>query len=182
MEYLMDWAKALAVFGGVVVGIFAVFSSSWVWLRRQILGWGGSVLCGFGTILIVASIFRTVTFNVSPSSGLEFKLAELQKQLEAVSASVNETKLDVQRTQAAIKAPSAQFAAFAKDLNFVAFRVEQIEKNSQDATILTKLNDLQNTTGLLSQRFERIDNLLRSTGSGTNPNQPIPLPFPPKQQ
>src|SRR5262249_47751187 len=80
-EQVMDWAKAVAVFGGVLVGIFAVYASSWVWLRQQRFGRGSAVLCLFGTILIVAPIFRDINL-LSEAKEISSQLPNLQLRVE----------------------------------------------------------------------------------------------------
>jgi hypothetical protein len=128
-EEVMQWAKAAAVVGGVVVGIFAVFSPSWVWFRKQLFGWGSAVLCLFGTVLIVSSIFRTVNVAVAPS-GLELKLAELEKQMAESRAAINETNRKFTQVTASFSSANSQSAELTKiknDLQQLANKIQQSE-------------------------------------------------------
>lgn len=131
MESIMGWAKALAIFGGVIVGIFAVFCPSWVYLRRQVIGFGALALCGFGTILIVASVFREVSFSAAPTK-VEFKLAEIQGQLQTLAASVQSAKAEIERVQVAarVSQDAPQFASITQQLDALSTKVEAMELQS----------------------------------------------------
>lgn len=98
-------AQDIAILAGVCVGVFAVFSPSWVWFRKQLFGWGGGVLCAFGTVLIVASIFKTVSLGVGPN-GMDLKLgqqiAELQKQVADVKTAASETNQKMAQVTSAV--------------------------------------------------------------------------------
>ncbi len=100
-----ELAQDIAILAGVCVGVFAVFSPSWVWLKKQLFGWGGGFLCAFGTILIVASIFKTVSLALGPS-GVDFKLGqqitELQKQVADVKTATLETNQKVAEVTSAV--------------------------------------------------------------------------------
>jgi hypothetical protein len=131
---LMQWAKAAAVSGGVVVGVFAVFSPSYVWLKKQVFGWAGVVLCGFGTILIVASIFHNVTF-LANLNGLEFRLAELQAQVvetRKLAATTNQELAHIAAAQGN-QVSGAQLAKLQKDIEQLGFKVTQIGSTSEAA-------------------------------------------------
>lgn len=84
---VLEWTKAIGILGAILLGGFAVFSPSWVWLRLRLFGWGGAVLCGFGTILLVSPIFRNIHFVVDTQK-LELKLSALESQLSQVHQTV----------------------------------------------------------------------------------------------
>lgn len=98
-ENILEWAKALGIVGTIVFGGFAVFSPSWVWLRRNLFGWGGAVLCGLGTVLLVSPIFRNIHFVVDTQK-LELKLTALQAQLNEVRGSLTVLDSNIQQANA----------------------------------------------------------------------------------
>jgi hypothetical protein len=84
---VLEWTKAIGILGAILLGGFAVFSPSWVWLRLRLFGWGGAILCGFGTVLLVSPIFRNIHFVVDTQK-LELKLSALEAQLSQVHETV----------------------------------------------------------------------------------------------
>jgi hypothetical protein len=84
---VLEWTKAIGILGAILLGGFAVFSPSWVWLRLRLFGWGGAILCGFGTVLLVSPIFRNIQFVVDTQK-LELKLSALEEQLSQVHQTV----------------------------------------------------------------------------------------------
>jgi hypothetical protein len=84
---VLEWTKAVGILGAILLGGFAVFSPSWVWLRLRLFGWGGAMLCGFGTVLLVSPIFRNIQFVVD-TKRLELKLSALESQLSQVHETV----------------------------------------------------------------------------------------------
>jgi hypothetical protein len=88
---IVDWAKAVAVCGGVIGGLFAVFSVSWVWLRHHLFQiWAGAILCLFGTTLVVGPLFSRVNF-VSDGKRMEFRLGELERELSRTRTALEDT-------------------------------------------------------------------------------------------
>jgi hypothetical protein len=133
---LMQWAKALAVLGGVTVGVFAVFSPSYVWFKKQLFGWAGAILCGFGTILIVASLFHNITFIVDAPK-LEFRLAELQAQVAETKKLVASTNQELSRvaTLARDQASIAQIAKLQRDVEQLSNKISQVASTSDAALV-----------------------------------------------
>jgi hypothetical protein len=84
---VLEWTKAIGILGAILLGGFAVFSPSWVWLKLRLFGWGGAMLCGFGTVLLVSPIFRNIHFIVDTQK-LELKLSALESQLSQVNQTV----------------------------------------------------------------------------------------------
>lgn len=132
-----DLAQDVAILGGVFIGIFAVFSPSWVWLRKQLFGWGSGVLCAFGTILIVASIFKTVSLAMGPS-GIDFKLgqqiAELQKEVAEAKTATLQTNQKFNEVASALQSGStdraAQVAQVQQKLDQLSATVTQLTQTS----------------------------------------------------
>jgi hypothetical protein len=136
-----ELAQDIAVLGGVCVGIFAVFSPSWVWLKKQLFGWGSGVLCAFGTILIVSSIFKTVSLALGPS-GMDFKLErqldELQKQVADTKAAALETNQKFAEVTSALNqvgtAGAADVRGVQMELDHLSTKITQLAQTS-DATL-----------------------------------------------
>jgi hypothetical protein len=191
MDTLMDWAKAMAVFGGVIVGIFAVFSTSWVWLRHRVIGLWAIMLCGLGTVLIVASLFREVSFAAN-QKGVELKLAELQTQLKAITVSLEDTKEGIRTAQRSVppQISAAVSSNIGKELSNIAVRLDTLEKKSNAEAVLMKLNNIESKAAVLDQKIQSIDAALSnpaasSGGSRNNGNdskrlefQRLPMPAP----
>jgi hypothetical protein len=87
-------ARVVAIGTGIIFGAAAISSVSWVWLRRQIFAYGGSVLSITGIILIGLSIYKTVDVRAAPD-GIGIKLAEVEKLLkdQAEAQRAAQTKL-----------------------------------------------------------------------------------------
>jgi hypothetical protein len=142
-DNVMPWAKAVAVFGGVLIGIYAVFSPSYVWYKRQLFGWAGVVLCGFGTILIVASIFYNVTF-VASVKGVEFRLAEIEAKVEQTNkeiAAANKSlafaneQLRVAVLASRNEGSKAELAKVQKEIEQLGTMITEVSKTSADALV-----------------------------------------------
>ena len=126
-EAVMEWAKALAVVGGVCVGIFAVFSPSWVWFSKQIFKWGSALLCCFGTILIVSSMFRNVTLVVDAPK-LEFRLNQIAAQLTETQRALANANDQITRLAAAVGDPDISRIQFAR----LESRIDSVAKRLSD--------------------------------------------------
>jgi hypothetical protein len=146
-QSFFDWAQDIAILAGVCVGVFAVFSPSWVWLKKQLFGWGGGFLCAFGTILIVASIFKTVSLALGPS-GVDFKLgqqiAELQKQVVDVKTAALETNQKVAEVASAVNKIGADRIA----------EVSQVRQQLDQ--LASKLTQLTQTTSSTNEQIQRV--------------------------
>jgi hypothetical protein len=62
-------------YAGVVFGSAAIGTACFVWVRKQVFGYGGSALCLAGLVLLGLSIWHSVEFGVG-SNGLSFKAAQ----------------------------------------------------------------------------------------------------------
>jgi methyl-accepting chemotaxis protein len=154
-DAIMEWAKVAAVVGGVCVGVFAVYSPAWVWLRKQIFGWGSVVLCAFGTILIVASIFRNVTFVVDVPK-FEFKLAELQSDIAATKDAVAKATQEVDKLASEVattdSTKTTSFARLEGLLNDMSRRTNALETNLQRVA-----NQLSSQSSTIQQVSDKVD-------------------------
>ena len=99
------------------------------------------MLCGFGTILIVASIFHNVTF-VANIKGLELRLAELQAKIEETKQLAANTNQELARvaTIGNSEFSRAEFAKLQKEIEQLGFKVTEISSTS--AAALTGLRDI----------------------------------------
>lgn len=140
---VIQWTKALAILGGVVVGIYAVFSPAYVWHTRQLFGWGSAVLSGFGTVLIVASLFQTVSFRMGDA--IELRLAEIRKEVEATKVVAEASKREVARalTMLSSQPAKADIAQLQTQLEQLKMQVNQIGETSNSA--LTGLKSINAT-------------------------------------
>lgn len=155
-----EWAQDIAILAGVCVGVFAVFSPSWVWLKKQLFGCGGGFLCAFGTILIVASIFKTVSLALGPS-GVDFKLgqqiAELQRQVADVKAAALETNRKFAEVTSAVNKVGADRVAevgrVQQQLDQLSDKITQLTQAS-DSTAETMRRVLHQTPYIVPQQQE----------------------------
>jgi tetratricopeptide (TPR) repeat protein len=101
----MSWelVKLVAVLTGILLSAISVSSASWIWVRKQIFGYGGSALCSFGVILIGLSIWSNVQLSVSPSQGVDLKLSELEKAIASLTRTSDEMRA-VNETASAVDA------------------------------------------------------------------------------
>src|SRR4051812_5726549 len=85
-DTLNTFVKIAAIAAGVIFGSTSVGSACFVWVRRQLFGYGGSALCTAGVILIGLSIWHSVEFGVS-ATGINFKArVEIQRIIEDSNA------------------------------------------------------------------------------------------------
>jgi hypothetical protein len=63
-EGIMD-AQTLAIVAGILFGGIAIVVACFVWLRKQVFGFGGAALCIAGLLLLSLSIWRSVEVGVS---------------------------------------------------------------------------------------------------------------------
>ena len=133
---IVEWAKAIAVCGGVIGGLFAVFSVSWVWLRHHVFQvWAGGILCAFGTTLVIGPLYSRVSF-VSDGKRVEFKLGELERELSQTRTALEQTNkkytelaTDWQR----ITVSPSQVTKLQKDLDALSTKVTQVNAASETA-------------------------------------------------
>lgn len=85
-----DTVKLIAVLFGIGLAALSVSSACWIWVRKQLFGFGGSALCTSGVVLIGLSIWHNVQVSAPPSSGLEVRLSELEKALSQISTDYSE--------------------------------------------------------------------------------------------
>lgn len=57
---LFDWIKVAAFIAGLVFGGFAVGSTSWVWLKRNLISVAACWLATLGTVMIGMSIWQSL--------------------------------------------------------------------------------------------------------------------------
>jgi hypothetical protein len=158
-DQILEWTKAIAVLGGVTVGIFAVFAPSWVWLKRQLFGWGGLVLVPFGTILIVASMFRTVSLLVDAPK-LEFKLAALESELRQARTAIGQINTqiaaartgsgtgflalmqarddDIKKLQAEVGTVSMKITGLTKDIGYTVNQLKTLQSTTNNLELAIK--------------------------------------------
>jgi hypothetical protein len=141
MSDLYLYAQVAAVSAGIIFGAFAIFSPSWVWFKRQVFGWGGLTLGVLGTVLIVSSIFKSVTVIARPT-GFEMRFSELEKEVSETRKLVSQTNSGFEeiRTALAIAGPesAAQLAKVQKKLESLSANVEQV--NAATETALARWN------------------------------------------
>ena len=93
---VLEWTKVLVVIAGVAVGTYAVFSPSYVWHRKQIFTIGSGVLCAFGTILVLGSLYKDVTLSVGRKHKYMRERVEQEiKDVQIVAAEAKESAVTV---------------------------------------------------------------------------------------
>jgi hypothetical protein len=170
---VIQWGKALAIICGVLIGVYAVFSPARVWHTHQLFGWGGCALAGFGTILIVASLFQTVNFRMG--SAVELKLAELERKVDATQKAAEASNRQISRVVAsASEGPNNEaFAKLQKEMEKLGFRVEQIGQTSNAA-----LSGVRNIDAKI-QALPAVQKDERGSGGGGGSGPGIQNPFAP---
>jgi hypothetical protein len=98
-----EWIKVAAFIIGLCFGGFAVGSTSWVWLRKQLLTVSACWLATLGTGMIGMSIWQSIQIE-----GVGFKaiLSEILRSQEAY-------KKDLDASLAALEKQSEQLASTA---------------------------------------------------------------------
>jgi hypothetical protein len=114
-------AKIFAIFAGVVFGSVAISSASFVWVRKQVFGYGGSALCMAGVVLLGLSIWHSVEFGVT-GNGLSFKAAK-----DIVASAANSADEAAKAAEQAAKASVGPLA------NSDPVKKAQLLKASDDA-------------------------------------------------
>jgi hypothetical protein len=152
-DQLLEWFKPLAVIGGVCVGVFAVFSPAWVWLKTQRFSWGALALCLFGTILVVASLFRSGTVMVDAPK-IESRLAELEQNVARTQQTVGQTHERVVQLATALErgtGPQSQTVAnLETQINVLSQKLQQLDQPQPLASLETQIN-------ALSQKLQQLD-------------------------
>jgi hypothetical protein len=171
---IVDWAKAIAVCGGVIGGLFAVYSVSWVWLKHhRFHALGGTMMCVFGTLLVIGPLFSRVSF-VSDGKRMEFKFGELERELS--------------RTITALEDTNKKYGELTASLQRMNITPSQVTKLQQDIDqLVTKVNQANaqvNQVNAVSQtaleRFRIITNA--PPGLEGKPPSPQTAPYVPPQQ
>jgi hypothetical protein len=87
----MAWIKVAAFICGLVFGSYAVFSPSYIWMRRQLLPVTAVVLAGFGATLVAISVRQNIDgiiFKYKDVFELQTKIDEANKQLASLSGAI----------------------------------------------------------------------------------------------
>lgn len=81
--------KDLPVIFGIAVSVWIFGVTGWVWLTKQVLGWGGALLSVLATVMMGLSIWHHVDVEVSPTK-VTMQLSELQKNISEQGAQLSE--------------------------------------------------------------------------------------------
>jgi hypothetical protein len=107
-------ARIVAIGAGIIFGALAISSVSWVWFRRQIFAYGGSVLSVTGIVLIGLSIYKTVDVTAAPS-GIGIKLAEVEKLIQEQGETQKATQVKLAQLPSDIGPKLAQLDRTVKE-------------------------------------------------------------------
>lgn len=126
-------ARIVAIAAGIVFGACAISSVSWVWFRKQIFAYGGSVLSVVGVILIGLSIYKTVDVRAAPG-GIGIKLAEMEQMLKEQGEAQKSAQASLAKFPADIEAKIAALDRVVKEQG--AAQTARFEKIQKDGTPL----------------------------------------------
>lgn len=102
-----EWIKVGAFIAGLVVGAVAVFSPSWVWLRKQLISTPAVWLATLGTVMVTMSIWQSVQIE---GAGFKASITGLQARFDALDTATAELSRDIDAVQQAIARPRASTA------------------------------------------------------------------------
>jgi hypothetical protein len=160
-DNVVEWAKAVAIFGAIVFGGFAVFSPSWVWFRIQTFKLGSGLLLGFGTVLLVSPIFSNIYFSADANK-VELKLSALEAQVQQARTNLASLTKEItvlpakyaansQALENRVSTIQASLAAIEKEFPKYAALGNQVEKVRQTvATVEKSVKKIDNQTTLLA--------------------------------
>jgi len=147
----MSWVNVVAIAAGVAMGTFAVYSPSYVWLKKQIFGLGSVVLCSVGAVLIIGPIYRTVTV-VANGKGLELRLDKLQAEIQktavlaaAAQQQVAKQQETLDKVRAGGSVSTADFQKLQKQVEAVNGHLSTIARATDAA--LKGVQEVQTQTG-----------------------------------
>lgn len=133
---MADWeqgARIVAIGAGIIFGAAAISSVSWVWLRRQIFAYGGSVLSVTGIVLIGLSIYKTVDVRAAPD-GIGLKLSEMEGLLKEQGQAQKAAQASLARFPAELEARITALDKVVKEQG--AAQTARFEKIQRDGTPL----------------------------------------------
>lgn len=129
---VLDFVEIGAVLISVICGSLVILAIAHVWLRKQLLGWGGFALFGFATVLIVAPLFRTIELGAGTTTGVRLEAA--QKQVEKATIALEQASTRYALIASALqKQPGitpAEFADIKKELTNLTTRIDQLNANT----------------------------------------------------
>ncbi|MEL6869129.1 MAG: hypothetical protein AAFO81_04955 [Pseudomonadota bacterium] len=79
---------------GIVLGSVLIVSVAIVWLRKQVLGFGGLGMCVIGTLLMSLTIWQNVQLEVS-KDGATLKLAAIERRLDEAESRIEQTTAEL---------------------------------------------------------------------------------------
>lgn len=131
-----DWeqgARIVAIGAGIIFGALAISSVSWVWLKRQVFAYGGSVLSVTGIVLIGLSIYKTVDVRAAPD-GIGLKLSEMENLLKEQGQAQKAAQASLARFPAEIEARITALDKVVKEQG--AAQTARFDKIQRDGTPL----------------------------------------------
>jgi hypothetical protein len=108
---MQSWAYAV----GMVMGSVAVVSASYVWVKHQRFGVGGTFLSFVGVVLVGLSVWSRARVEIS-EGGLLAEFERLQQQLEEVTRTNDRVQRNLDSLQIRLAANERQFLAMARVL------------------------------------------------------------------
>lgn len=94
-----EWIKVGAFIAGLAVGAVAVFSPSWVWLRKQVISNAAVWLATLGTAMVTMSIWQSVQIE---GAGFKASITGLQARFDALDNATADLARDIDSVQQAL--------------------------------------------------------------------------------
>lgn len=125
---------------GIVIGALLLLAVAWVWIKKQIFGVGGSVMCFSGIALIGLTVWKTIQVDVSGGE-ITAKFEERVKQLDTGLANVNDRVNKVIDNNAAVSRDLASVATSvrANSQQFVALTNRLAQQRTVPANTLDSI-------------------------------------------
>jgi hypothetical protein len=156
----LEIIKPFAVVVGLLLSVAVILPAAFIWYRKQIFGYGGSVLVLSGLVLSGLSIWSNIEFSASPDKGVEVKLSELEQKVNQAEHSVNQAVASIRGLDQSVtsiqsdvsksKGLDQKLASLEKQLNQVT------ASNAKLASSVTTLNSelaLAQPSGGFSQSY-----------------------------
>jgi hypothetical protein len=138
----------IVIYAGLVIGALALISTCIVWMRKQVMGLGGTVLSLVGVVLMGLSIWKNVEISVD-KDGVEAKFRALEEQVGTVAAATRLATESVQKVAEARSADQARVADLVASLHTAGPRNELSAFRAEAAKPMLNLEELKGANARL---------------------------------
>lgn len=157
---MINGMEDVAFLAGIIIGSVLLLSVSWVWVKKQVIGSGGTIMCIVGFGLVGLALWSSITIQRTPDGGL---LARFERELQQLSSMVDQVDMRVAEVDGDLRDVVSANIAFSENLSALSRSVE-----SSNRQFLSLTDQLQASNALNREQSQLVREGLLAPGIQLN--------------